>query len=300
MQPTLLNNLTCIYCGCPLDRETRTKEHVIGRRFVPRGMLADSWNLIAWSCQKCNNDKSSLEDDISAITMQPDAWGNTPADDDTLASEGSRKGKNSFSKKTGKRVADSQESVKVNYLLGAGISMTMNLIAPPQHIPARLHALARYHILGFFYLLTYDPSTQHGKFPTGSIYILNEAIRSNWGNSEHLAFMRKVLPWDYRLIAPGLANGFFRVAIRRRVDANCFSWALEWNRNLRLIGFFGNEADVKPEFDSIPDIRPQFDRSIETPQFSVVNDVPLAGSDDVLFHSDDTAQAELIADDEDT
>jgi hypothetical protein len=292
MQPTLLNNITCIYCGCELNRDSRTKEHVIGRRFVPKGMLANSWNLIAWACHECNNKKSSLEDDISAITMQPDAWGKVPESHATLTMEAQRKANNSFSKKTGKRVADSHETVNLKLNLGTGITMAMNFVAPPQHIPARLHALARYHLLGFFYLLTYNKTTNRGKFPTGSIFILNEAIRSNWGNAAHLMFMRNVISWDERLIAPGLANGFFRVAIRRRTDANCFSWALEWNKNLRLIGFFGNEADAKPEFDLIPDVIPSIQYGDRSRGISMVPDTALSESNDVLFAIDEARATE--------
>ena len=42
---------------------------MIGRRFVPKGKLNNQWNLIVRVCIKCNNKKSDLEDDISAISM---------------------------------------------------------------------------------------------------------------------------------------------------------------------------------------------------------------------------------------
>lgn len=164
--------------------------------------------------------------------------------------------------------------------------MVMNLIAPPQHIPERLYALARYQVIGFFYFLTFDKSRQRGKFPSGSFYILDEALRSNWGNDAHLSFMRKVLSWDHRLIAPGLANGFFRVAIRRRIDANCFSWALEWNKNLRIIGFFGDESVTKPEFDSIPNIKPPIQYGDQNRGISIMPDTTLRECDDVLFNAE--------------
>ena len=34
-----LRNLTCPYCGVAIDAKTATKEHVVGRRFVPKGTL---------------------------------------------------------------------------------------------------------------------------------------------------------------------------------------------------------------------------------------------------------------------
>jgi hypothetical protein len=72
----VLRNINCAYCGRLFDAELpATKEHVIGRRFVPRGCFAGQWNLILNACGRCNGDKAELEDDISAITMMPDAFG---------------------------------------------------------------------------------------------------------------------------------------------------------------------------------------------------------------------------------
>ena len=45
-KPILLDNITCVYCGNELTPQTVTKEHVVGRRFVPKGSLNQQWNLI--------------------------------------------------------------------------------------------------------------------------------------------------------------------------------------------------------------------------------------------------------------
>lgn len=71
----VLRNVACVYCGTSLTKETTTRDHVIGRRFVPKGKFAARWNLIINACEPCNNGKAELEDDISAITLQPDLWG---------------------------------------------------------------------------------------------------------------------------------------------------------------------------------------------------------------------------------
>jgi hypothetical protein len=39
-------------------------------RFVPKRSFAKGWALIIRSCLRCNNEKSDLEDDIAAITLQ--------------------------------------------------------------------------------------------------------------------------------------------------------------------------------------------------------------------------------------
>ena len=66
-QPTRLDNVTCPYCRDRLSQVNRNEDHVIGRRFVPKGKLNGQWNLIVCACEECNTHKSNLEDDISAI-----------------------------------------------------------------------------------------------------------------------------------------------------------------------------------------------------------------------------------------
>src|ERR1700730_2391905 len=100
---TRLNNVTCVYCGAKNSVENPlTDEHVVGRRFVPKGSFAKGWSLIVQSCLLCNCEKSDLEDDISAITLQPDL-GRSHQDTD-LAAQAQRKAGGSFSRRTKKLV----------------------------------------------------------------------------------------------------------------------------------------------------------------------------------------------------
>ena len=41
-----LKNINCAYYGVELDVKSSTKEHVIGKQFVPKGKLDGQWNLI--------------------------------------------------------------------------------------------------------------------------------------------------------------------------------------------------------------------------------------------------------------
>ena len=107
-----MRNVTCINCGDPLDLGSETKELVIGRRFVPAGALQEGWNLIANACGRCNRTKSALEDDISAITMQPTVFGNFAVNDPDLAAEAARKAA-AKSRRMGPPVGLSQESLKI-------------------------------------------------------------------------------------------------------------------------------------------------------------------------------------------
>ena len=106
----VLKNETCPYCSCCLDASLRTKEHVIGRRFVPKGKLDGQWNLIVRACRPCNCLKADLEDDLSAISMQPDSWGQFANPDPRLATEAARKAEKSVSRRTGKQVELSSEN----------------------------------------------------------------------------------------------------------------------------------------------------------------------------------------------
>ena len=94
--PIRFRNTTCPYCAANLAEVERTREHVVGRRFVPRGKHDKQWNLLLFACRKCNNKKSELEDDISAISMQPDSFGRFADDDSVLREEAARKAKNSI------------------------------------------------------------------------------------------------------------------------------------------------------------------------------------------------------------
>src|SRR5689334_12269149 len=89
-----LNNITCPYCGIDLVQQNAIKEHVVGRRFVPKGKLAHSWNLILQACRQCNEKKSDLEDDISAISLL--LPGAMDGEDQAFADDVVHKARNSF------------------------------------------------------------------------------------------------------------------------------------------------------------------------------------------------------------
>lgn len=252
-KPILLDNETCVYCGKVL-RYDATKEHVIGRRFVPKGKLNRQWNLILRACSDCNNIKSTLENDLSAITMHPDAWGEHASDDGALVADALRKAKRSISARTGRPVKDSEERVTVSAALSPGATFTFSLSAPPQAESERVFALARLQLMAFFYWLTYDRLRKRGGYWGGGFYPVMEAVRSDWGNVVNRAFMDTVVSWEPRLLANG-ADGYFKVAIRRHPHAVCWSWALEWNKNYRIIGFFGEQGpaeEVVKKFPPLP------------------------------------------------
>lgn len=250
---TVLRNRTCAYCGVELVRANANKEHVIGRRFVPRGTLNGRWNLILRACVPCNAKKASLEDDISAISMQPNIAGQFhEASDPMLQEEAARKAEGSVSWRTGKAVGSSHETILLRGSMGL-MEMELTLIAAPQVDEDRVVALAQLQVTGFMYWLTYDETQRIGHFMPGVFLPLRSAMRSDWGNIVHRTFMQKVSDWDQRLVGR-TADGYFGVAIRRMKNSPCWSWALEWNRNIRTIGFFGEETITRDVAAEIPEL----------------------------------------------
>lgn len=113
-QAIRLRNVICPYCGCDLTSANTTKEHVVGRRFVPKGKLNGHWNLIVDACGPCNNRKADLENDISAITLHSEHGEAHPDYDDDAKADARRKAANAISRRTKKPVKDSHESMKLD------------------------------------------------------------------------------------------------------------------------------------------------------------------------------------------
>jgi hypothetical protein len=278
----LLDNCTCVYCGGELDNQNRTTEHVIGRRFVPKGKLENQWNLIVGACRICNNRKSELEDDLSAITMQSDAAGAFAEDDLRLRAEAERKGRKSVSRRTGETVEESRENFKLDLPLGSLMSASVSLVAPPQPDPGRLFQLSRLHLMGFFYWMTFNPESKRGFFWPGEYVPIMQSPRGDWGNISQRAFMDAVVAWTPRVLGAS-ADGYFKVAIRRHPTAECWSWALEWNKQYRLIGFFGNRTAADAVTGSFPPLKMFVIPQGPNEYFRVRKEVALSESEDKLF-----------------
>lgn len=283
--PIIFDNETCVYCGIRLTPELDTKEHVIGRRFVPKGKLDGQWNLIVRACKDCNSKKSDLENDISAISMQTDAWGNYSSSDQVLTEEATRKARNSISRRTGKPVKDSSEKLKIKVPFTPGVEFTFNLTSPPQIENHRIYKLARLQLMAFFYWITYNKKTKKGGFWIGGFFPVLDAIRSDWGNPIHIAFMNSVVNWEPRVLAIG-ADGFFKVVIRRHPSAVCWSWAVEWNQKYRVVGFFGEKKPAQEVARSFPSLEVSTIPQGPNKHVSFRMECPLEEEKDNLFQWD--------------
>lgn len=222
----VLRNETCPYCGVMLTPKKRTKEHVVGRRFVPRGSLHQHWNLIVWACEPCNQRKGTLEDDLSAISMHPDVTGAHVRDDVRLRAEAARKAQKSISQRSGKAVAVSQEELVITATPIPGIEFKFNLISAPQADDARIIELARMQMMAFLYWITIQAGEVNGRFWQGSFMPLPPVRRADWGNDRLRFFMSTTASWDPALLAV-TADGYFKVAIRKHLKELVWSWALD-------------------------------------------------------------------------
>ncbi len=248
--PLRLRNLNCPYCGVDLASlapDDRNRDHVIGQRFVPKGI--QDWNLIVATCTACNTDaKAQLENDISAITMQPDAHGRFA--DPALAAEAKRKGKTK-SQATGKPVSESQSKFTVGGNFGKA-KISFGFTGPPRVQLPRVYDLARYHVAGFWFLSSYEESSKRGATLPSPLYPIAHTLRSDWGNPAFLGFADMVRTWG-NVSHIVTAEGFFKVMIRRSdTEPDLFAWALEWNKNMRVLGFLGKEQAARDAYGALP------------------------------------------------
>ena len=282
---TRLDNVTCSYCGTHLNKVNKSLEHTVGRRFVPRGKLNANWNLLLYACQHCNNAKADLENDISAITLQPDFDRHHDEYDANVIKDAQRKGRNAVSRKTRKPVQESGERLRLSIPLENIGQLDFDLTAGPQIQEDRAFNLARLQLTAFFYFLTFQNTEKRGYPWKGEFMSVMMARRSDWGNAIMMDFMRAVRPWDYRLNCT-TAEGFFRVCIRRHPTEELWSWVVEWNVSIRLIGFFGCSNTAQSVVDSFGPLKVQHYDLGGGDWAQYRTEVPLDPADDVAFDVD--------------
>jgi hypothetical protein len=278
----VLDNQTCAYCGSELTGAQATKEHVIGRRFVPKGTLDGEWNLIVRACERCNSDKGLLENDISAITLFGRAWADHFRGDDSIIAREARRKAKARSDLTGRPVGESIQRIRGNAHLGSGLSLKFNLEAPPQVSDERLHTLAFMQMRALFYFLTYRQTERRGRYWRGKFIAVVEAREANWGNARLRAFADAVASWEPRFLG-FTAKGYFGAVIRKHPFVDCWSWGLEWNNHYRLAGFFGDEKTGIAIAQSLPGPKIDLRGGDSHNGFAVSFDVPLVDEDDRLF-----------------
>jgi hypothetical protein len=272
----------CAYCGHAFAPGERCEdEHVIGRRFVPKGTLAGQWNLILSACGTCNDIKAELENDISAITMQPDGLGRHASDDPRLIREARRKARTT-SRRTGRFVSEPEPPLNISMPFGPA-TFRFSLTSPAQVDDERLFQLARYQLAGFFSMLTWNDEQQRGFYWVGAYMPVVAARKEDWGNPLLRWVEETAKDWEPRLHAIA-ADTFYKAWIKRRPgDPAVWAWAIEWNHSFRLAGFFGEDEALRELRAAAPKL--QFNILHEGPNSWLRSrtEAPLAADEDHLF-----------------
>lgn len=137
-------------------------------------------------------------------------------------------------------------------------------------------------MMAFFYFITFNEKTKQGGFWTDGFYPLSEAHHGDWGNSLHKAFMKAVAGWEARWLGI-TADGFFKSIIRKHPNTACWSWAVEWNENYRVVGFFGLRYASQEIVDNFQLPQMTTITADENSYICFRNDVKLSEQDDLLF-----------------
>ena len=275
-------NVVCPYCGRPFSAELRSEqEHVVGRRFVPKGTLARSWNLILQSCGGCNDEKAELENDISAITMQPDAAGRYASNDPRLAAEAGRKARTT-SRRTGRFVSEREQPLEFKVPFGDAM-FSFSFEAPAQADEKRLFRLAQMQLAAFFLMLTYKEDEQRGYWWLGEFAPVVAVRKADWGN-ERLRWIEEISAgWEYRLHAI-TADTFYKIWIRRRPgDPAVWAWAMEWNHTFRIAGFVGEPPGLTALLTDLPKLKVEEIAHSRDDYIRWREEIPLADDADRLF-----------------
>jgi hypothetical protein len=260
-----------------------TKEHLVGRNFVPRGSLdgGRSFNFIFNACYACNNDKSTLEGHVSAITqlMSP-----AVAENATFSERASAKSQGEIHPWTRRPVAESFHESTIQ-MRGFGLGIGMGFVGPPQADREIVCRLALRHVQGLYALVTNADRTVQPLtllFP-GWVYVLGYYLRSDWGNSQAIAASERVRDWTVRarIIT---ASGYFQAMLRRDDAAvGTWFWALEWNRYMRVIGGISYDGQLPSFMRDLPDLQWVQSRTATGAIFRSRQEQPLDEARDDLF-----------------
>ena len=183
----------------------------------------------------------------------------------------------------------SHETITMTMPFGPA-TFTFTAVAPPQAEQHRVYELAMFHVQAFFYLITYKEESRTGSRFPGRFAPAIEARRSDWGNGVMLGFMEAQRSWRRRILAVG-ADRFFKLSIRRQPgNADIWAWAVEWNQNFRVAGYFGEENLVRAAVRALPPLTVQTFAEGNGNWVLSRRDVELPEDQDRLFFDDDLDQ----------
>lgn len=272
-----LSNACCLYCGQLVtgpDAVQSDKEHLIARNFGPLGSMdGHQFNFIFRACRACNARKAAAERHVSSVTLF-----NSPgrATDSRANAAAERKGNSDFHPgKRGVRIQDAGEELKIEMQRG-DMSMSFGMSAPPRLDRSDAGEVCFSHIQGLFSLITttdYRDPEQIRLLPQDQFIWYDMYTHQDWGNPQAVGLAHRVRDWEC-LANIESADGYFKATMRCS-EAGWF-WALEWNKQLRLVGGIGQGP--MQVFEHLPS-----EEWMPTPRGRMRREVPLDPATDILF-----------------
>lgn len=256
------------------------REHLVGRKFVPQGLLGPAdFNFIFRACTSCNTRKSNAERHLSTVTLYTSE---SRAESPTLNELAEHKAGRDIHPTKRVPVKDSWTEHEFKYQL-FGANWTLAAQSPPQPDRQMIALLACNHIQALFALITSsdprDPSSLR-LLPASQWHLFGYFPASDWGNSQLIEIAGRTRAWPtYASIET--ASGHFRAILRHAPDERRgWMWALEWNRALRVIGGIADRANEHPAFSGLPELK--WDQ-LPDGASRIRRNIPLGDQPDELF-----------------
>ena len=79
------------------------------------------------------------------------------------------------------------------------------------------------------------------------------------------------------------AKDHFSATIRKHPSFDLWSWAVEWNKSYRIVGFFGQEIPAREALAALPSLEITSIAESETRWVRYRVDTPLKAEEDMLF-----------------
>lgn len=249
------SNQHCLYCGAFVGSGSATasnEEHLIGRRFVPKGTMENAFNFSFRCCLFCNGRKAEIERHISSFSLLRSP---SLATNEIARRSAATKASNDFHPETKVRMGDAIEKQTLEFKFG-GATFTFGLTGQTPAATNYIPELAAYHIQGLFSLLTAcgpPPDHQIRLLPIDQIQVQGFHPHSDWGNPQLVEIIRRTASLP---LCASLHSGqdHFRACLRRSENDGWF-WALEWNKSLRVVGSIYTAGETSPLFMELPELR---------------------------------------------
>ncbi len=167
------------------------------------------------------------------------------------------------------------EELKIEMQRG-DMSMSFGMTGPPQLDRGNAGEVCFSHIQGLFSLITttdFRNPEQIRLLPQDQFIWYDMYTHQDWGNPQAVELAHRVRYWEC-LANIESADGYFKATMRCS-EAGWF-WALEWNKQLRLVGGIGKGP--MQVFGHLPS-----EEWMPTPKGRMRRQVPLDPATDILF-----------------